>query len=200
MKVDVQKLGCDFYVFSGHKMYGPTGIGILYGKKELLNKMPPYQSGGEMIKSVTFEKTTYKNAPHRFEAGTPNIAGAIGLAEAIQYLKTIGWGNIKRQENQLLNYATRELKKIPGLKIIGQAKVKAPIISFVLKDIHPHDLGTVLDQAVIAIRTGHHCNQPLMQAFNVPATARVSLAFYNTKPEIDKLVRAIKKTQKLFKV
>ncbi len=196
--VDVQELDCDFYVFSGHKLYGPTGIGVLYGKSNLLNTMPPYQGGGDMIRSVTFEKTTYNDIPNKFEAGTPNIAGAVGLGTAIGYILKIGINNIAEYENELLKYATDVLSSIKELKIIGTAKEKASIISFVLENIHPHDIGTVLDYEGIAIRTGHHCTQPLMHRFNVPATARASLAFYNTKSEIDAISEGIKKVIKVF--
>ncbi len=200
--VDVQDLNCDFYAFSGHKVYGPTGIGVLYGKKNLLQELPPYQGGGDMIRSVTFEKTTYNDLPHKFEAGTPNIVGAIGLGEALSYVSKIGVEAIALYEQELLNYATKVLSEIDplanGLKIIGNALEKTSIISFVLKDIHPHDIGTILDSEGIAVRTGHHCTQPLMKRFNVPATTRASFAFYNTKQEIDLLAEAIKKVIKVF--
>jgi len=197
-KIDVQDLGCDFFVFSGHKIYGPTGIGVLYGKKELLEQMSPYQGGGDMIKSVTFEKTTYNDLPYKFEAGTPNIEGAIGLKAAIDYLNEIGLEQISVYENELLQYATDKLSEIPQLKIIGTAKEKASIISFILENIHPHDVGTILDFEGIAVRTGHHCTQPVMQHFNIPATTRASFSFYNTKEEIDKLFSAIQKVIKVF--
>jgi cysteine desulfurase/selenocysteine lyase len=196
--VDVQDLNCDFYAFSGHKVYGPTGIGVLYGKKNLLQEFPPYQGGGDMIRSVTFEKTTYNDLPHKFEAGTPNIVGAIGLGEALSYVSKIGVETIALYEQELLNYATKVLSEIDDLKIIGTALEKTSIISFVLKDIHPHDIGTILDSEGIAVRTGHHCTQPLMERFNVPATTRASFAFYNTKKEINILAEAIKKVIKIF--
>lgn len=199
-KVDVRRLDCDFLVFSGHKVYGPTGIGILYGKYKLLENMPPYQTGGDMISRVTFEKTTFKESPHRFEAGTPHIAGAIGLAAAIDYVSAIGVAAINRYEKALLRYATDKLRTIDGLTIYGAAGDKAPIISFTIDGIHPHDLGTLLDQQGIAIRTGHHCAEPLMGHLNVPATARVSLAFYNTRTEVDRLVRAIIRVKKIFTI
>lgn len=198
MAIDVQKMGCDFFVFSGHKLFGPTGIGILYGKSEYLNAMPPYQAGGEMIRSVTFEKTIYNELPHKFEAGTPNIAGAIGLGAAIDYLNDLGMAQINSYEMELLDYGTECLSRIEGLKIIGTAKEKGGILSFVLGDIHPHDIGTILDTQGIAIRTGHHCAQPVMQRFGIPATARASLAFYNTKAEIDSLVKGIDRVLEVF--
>jgi cysteine desulfurase/selenocysteine lyase len=198
MTIDVQKMGCDFFVFSGHKLFGPTGIGILYGKAEYLNAMPPYQSGGEMIRSVTFEKTTYNVLPHKFEAGTPNIAGAIGLGAAIDYLNDLGMERINAYEKELLDYGTDCLSRIEGLKLIGTAREKGGILSFVLGDIHPHDIGTILDTQGIAIRTGHHCAQPVMQRFGIPATARASLAFYNTRAEIDSLVAGIDQVLEVF--
>jgi cysteine desulfurase/selenocysteine lyase len=198
LKVDVQALDCDFYAFSGHKMFGPTGIGILYGKTELLDAMPPYQGGGDMISSVTFEKTTYNKLPHKFEAGTPDIAGAIGLGAAVDYLNEIGLDAIAAYEHELLSYATDAVSEIPGLRIIGTAREKASVLSFVLDAIHPHDIGTILDQDGIAIRTGHHCAQPVMQRFDIPATARASLAFYNTKEEIDALVAGLHKVTEVF--
>jgi cysteine desulfurase / selenocysteine lyase len=198
MRIDVQDLDCDFYAFSGHKMFGPTGIGVLYGKAELLESMPPYQTGGDMIKSVTFEKTLFNELPFKFEAGTPNISGAIGLSAAIDYLENLDFQQTEQHENELLGYATRKLKEIEGLKIIGTAKHKAPVISFVIENIHPHDIGTILDSEGIAIRTGHHCTQPLMKRFNVPATARASFAFYNTKEEVDKLVEGIHKVKRVL--
>ena len=197
-KIDVQDLGCDFFVFSGHKIYGPTGIGVLYGKKEWLDQMMPYQGGGDMIKSVTFEKTIYNDLPYKFEAGTPNIEGAIGLKAAIDYLNKIGLDQISIYENELLQYATEKLSQIPQLKIIGTAKEKASIISFVLENIHPHDVGTILDFEGIAVRTGHHCTQPVMQHFKIPATTRASFSFYNTKEEIDQFFNAIQKVIKVF--
>ncbi|MCX8056918.1 MAG: cysteine desulfurase [Ignavibacteria bacterium] len=197
-KIDVQDLGCDFFVFSGHKIYGPTGIGVLYGKKDLLEKMRPYQGGGDMIKSVTFQKTTYNDLPYKFEAGTPNIEGAIGLRAAIDYLNEIGLENIAQYENELLNYATEKLSQISNLKLIGTAKSKGPILSFILENIHPHDVGTILDYEGIAVRTGHHCTQPVMEHFKIPATTRASLSFYNTKEEVDRLVQGIQKVIKVF--
>ena len=199
LKVDVQDLDCDFYTFSGHKVYGPTGIGVLYGKERILEAMPPYQGGGEMISSVTFEKTTYNVIPGKFEAGTPNIAGAIGLGRALDYINSIGIQHIAKHEKELLKYATTELEKIPQLRIIGTAKNKAGVLSFVLDDIHPHDIGTIVDQEGVAIRTGHHCAEPVMQRFKVPATARASFGLYNTKEEIDALVRALYKVREVFK-
>jgi cysteine desulfurase/selenocysteine lyase len=198
LKVDVRELDCDFYAFSGHKLYGPTGIGVLYGKASLLEAMPPYQGGGEMISSVTFEKTTYNTIPNKFEAGTPHVAGAIGLAAAIDYLTALDREAVETYERDLLSYATRALLKIPGLRIIGTAREKAGVISFVLDGIHPHDVGTIVDQEGIAIRTGHHCAQPVMDRFGVPATARASLAFYNTKEDIDALVASLHKVQEMF--
>ena len=198
IKVDVQKLNCDFYCFSGHKLFGPTGIGVLYGKEELLDKMPPYQGGGDMIKTVTFEKTTYNDLPHKFEAGTPNIAGAIALGTAIEYVNSIGLENITGYKSDLLQYATHELGKIEGLRIIGTAKNKAPVISFLIGDIHPYDAGTIMDKLGIAVRTGHHCTQPIMDKFGIPGTVRASFAFYNTKEEVDILVKAIYKVKEMF--
>ncbi len=198
LPVDVQDLDCDFYTFSGHKLYGPTGIGILYGKRELLESMPPFQSGGDMIKSVTFEKTLYNDLPYKFEAGTPHIAGAIGLGAAVDYVNTIGLDRAAAYEHELLEYGTEQLQAIEGLKLIGTAQHKSGVLSFLLEGIHPHDIGTVLDTQGIAIRTGHHCTQPLMQRFRIPATARASLAFYNTKAEIDALVEGIYKTFEVF--
>jgi cysteine desulfurase/selenocysteine lyase len=196
--VDVQELDCDFYVFSAHKLYGPTGIGILYGKADLLEAMPPYQAGGDMIESVTFEKTTYNSLPYKFEAGTPNIAGAFGLGAAIDYLSGIGLEVAAAYEHELLAYATEKLRRVKGLRLIGTAEDKAGVLSFVLAGIHPHDIGTILDREGIAIRTGHHCAQPVMQRFGVPATARASLAFYNTREEIDTLVDALGKVKEMF--
>lgn len=196
--IDMQDLDCDFYAFSGHKVYGPTGIGVLFGKRNLLDELPPYQGGGDMIRTVTFEKTTYNDLPFKFEAGTPNIVGAIGLGEALSYVSKVGVETIALYEQELLNYATKVLSEINELKIIGTALEKTSIISFVLKDIHPHDIGTILDNEGIAVRTGHHCTQPLMKRFNIPATTRASFAFYNTKKEIDMLSEAIKKVIKVF--
>ncbi|HTZ99838.1 MAG TPA: cysteine desulfurase [Candidatus Aquilonibacter sp.] len=198
LKVDVQALDCDFYSFSGHKIYGPTGIGVLYGKKALLEAMPPYQGGGDMILSVTFEKTTYNRLPYKFEAGTPDIAGVIGLGAALKYLTGIGIQKIGGYEHELLDYATAAVSKIPGLKIIGTAKEKAGVLSFTLENIHPHDIGTILDQEGIAIRTGHHCSQPVMRRFGVDSTARASFAMYNTKQEVDALARGIEKVREVF--
>ena len=181
IRVDVQELDCDFYVFSGHKVYGPTGIGVLYGKRALLEAMPPYQGGGDMIRSVTFEKTLYNDLPYKFEAGTPNIGGAIGLGAAIDYIDHLGIDNIAAHEHELLTYATESLLAIPGVRIIGTAADKAAVISFIIEGIHPHDIGTILDREGIAVRTGHHCAQPVMQRFRIPATARASFALYNTR-------------------
>ncbi len=198
LKVDVQDLDCDFMAFSGHKMFGPTGVGVLYGKESLLNKMPPYQSGGDMIDHVDLEKTTYNVLPHKFEAGTPNIAGVIGLGAAVDYINELGLENIKEYEDELLAYATEKMLEVPGLKIIGTAKSKASVISFVLKDLHPHDIATLANKYHLALRTGHHCAQPLMKRMNVPATARASLSIYNTREDVDKLVMALKKIVELF--
>jgi len=197
--VDLQELDCDFFVFSGHKMFGPTGIGVLYGKAELLERMPPYQGGGDMISSVTFEKTTYNKLPFKFEAGTPHISGVIGLGAAIGYISKIGLEKIATYEQELLSYTTKVLSEVKGLRMIGTAKKKASIVSFVLDGIHAHDVGTILDQAGIAIRAGHHCAMPVMDRFGVPATARASFAFYNTKEEIDRLVQGIHNVLEVFK-
>jgi len=197
-RVDVQALDCDFYAFSGHKLYGPTGIGILYGKADLLEAMPPYQGGGEMIRSVTFEKTLYNVLPHKFEAGTPNIAGSIGLGAAIDYVEALGIERIGAYERQLLEYGTELLSRISNLQIIGTARDKSGILSFVMDGIHPHDIGTILDNEGIAIRTGHHCAQPLMDRFGISATARASLAFYNTKEDLDALATAIDRVIEVF--
>lgn len=197
-QVDVQELDCDFYVFSGHKLYGPTGVGVLYGKSHILESMPPYQGGGDMILSVTFEKTTYNELPYKFEAGTPNIAGVIGLGAAVDYVSDIDLDAIATYENDLVMYATESLNVIPGVRLIGNARERAGAISFVMDDVHPHDIGTILDQYGIALRTGHHCTQPLMQRFGVSATARVALAFYNTREEIDALVRGIYKVKEVL--
>jgi len=196
--IDVQDLDCDFLAFSGHKLFGPTGTGVLYGKAALLNRMPPYQSGGDMISSVTFEKTTYNILPYKFEAGTPNIAGVIGLGAAVDYLQDIGMDAIAAYEQELLAYGTSKLQAIPDLKIIGTAQDKAAIISFVLPNIHAHDLGTLVDEEGVAVRTGHHCTQPVMNHFKVPATSRASLCFYNTREEIDRLAEAIRQAKTLF--
>ena len=195
LKPDVQELDCDFYVFSGHKICGPTGTGILYGKEAWLNKLPPYQGGGEMIKEVTFEKTTYADLPHKFEAGTPNIAGGIVLGTAVDYMNEVGFENIQKQELELLEYGTKRLLEIEGLKIFGTAKEKTSVISFNIEGIHPYDIGTIIDKLGIAVRTGHHCAQPIMQFFNIPGTIRASFAFYNTKEEIDSMVEAVKKAK-----
>ena len=195
LKPDVQDLDCDFYVFSGHKICGPTGTGILYGKEAWLNKLPPYQGGGEMIKEVTFAKTTYAELPHKFEAGTPNIAGGIVLGVAIDYLNEVGFENIQEQERLLLKYGTEKLLEIEGLKIYGTAAEKTSVISFNIEGIHPYDIGTIIDKKGIAVRTGHHCAQPIMNFFEVPGTIRASFAFYNTTEEIDLMVDAIKKAQ-----
>jgi cysteine desulfurase/selenocysteine lyase len=198
MPVDVQELDADFYVFSGHKLYGPTGTGILYGKRDILKDMPPYQGGGDMIASVTFEKTTYKDPPHRFEAGTPAITEVIGLGAAIDYISAIGLTRIAQHENELLAYATEKLTAINSLKIIGTTKNKAAIISFTMQCAHPHDIGTILDRQGVAIRAGHHCAQPLMEFLGIGATARASFALYNTKEEVDALVTAVRKVQEIF--
>jgi len=197
-KIDVQALDCDFYAFSGHKLFGPTGVGVLFGKSQLLEAMPPYQGGGDMIATVTFEKTTYNTLPYKFEAGTPNIAGTIGLGAAVDYVNQIGLDNIANYEHELLTYGTEALSAIPGLRLIGTAKEKASVFSFVLEGIHPHDVGTILDREGIAIRTGHHCTMPLMNRLGIPATSRASLAFYNTKDEIDALVAGIYKVKEVF--
>jgi cysteine desulfurase/selenocysteine lyase len=198
LKPDVQELDCDFYAFSGHKMCGPTGTGILYGKEEWLNKLPPYQGGGEMIKEVTFEKTTYADLPHKFEAGTPNIAGGIVLGTAVDYLNNIGFENIQQYENELLEYATKRLLEIEGLKIYGTGKNKASVVSFNIDGIHPYDIGSIIDKLGIAVRTGHHCAQPIMNFFCIPGTIRASFSFYNTKEEIDQMVEAVKKAQTML--
>ncbi len=198
MRIDVRDLDTDFYAFSSHKVFGPTGLGVLYGKAGLLESMPPYQGGGDMIKSVTFEKTIFNDIPQKYEAGTPHIAGAIGLAAAIDYVNQLDWNCVQKYEKSLLQFATEALRAISGLKIIGTAKEKTAVISFVLEGIHPHDIGTILDQEGIAIRTGHHCAQPVMDRFGIPATARASFAFYNTIEEIEALVRGIQKVKKVF--
>ncbi len=197
-KVDVQELDADFYVFSGHKVYGPTGIGVLYGKRALLEAMPPYQGGGDMIRSVTFEKTLYNDLPYKFEAGTPNIGGAIGLGVAIDYITSLGLDNIAAHEHDLLVYATDALSAMPDIRLIGTAAQKAAVISFLIEGIHPHDIGTILDREGIAIRTGHHCAQPVMQCFKIPATARASFALYNTRAEVDALVKGIQRVKEVF--
>ena len=198
LKPDVQDLDCDFYAFSGHKMCGPTGTGILYGKEEWLNKLPPYQGGGEMIKEVTFEKTTYADLPHKFEAGTPNIAGGIVLGTAIDYLNDVGFQNIQQYENELLEYATKRLLEIEGLRIYGTGKNKASVVSFNIDGVHPYDIGSIIDKLGIAVRTGHHCAQPIMTFFCIPGTIRASFSFYNTKEEIDQMVDAVKKAQTML--
>ena len=198
LKVDVQDLDCDFYAFSGHKMCGPTGTGILYGKEEWLNKLPPYQGGGEMIKEVTFAKTTYADLPHKFEAGTPNIAGGIVIGKAIDYLNSIGLDNIQAYEHELLVYGTEKLSEIEGLTIVGTAAQKTSVISFNIAGIHPYDIGAIVDKMGVAVRTGHHCTQPIMDSFCIPGTVRASFAFYNTKEEIDILVEAVKKAQRML--
>jgi len=196
--VDVQALDCDFYAFSGHKVYGPTGIGALYGKAALLEAMPPYQGGGDMISSVTFEKTTYNKLPYKFEAGTPDVAGVIGMGAGIEYLNRLGIDRVADHEHELLAYATKMIAAIPGIRLIGTAQEKTGVLSFVMDDVHPHDIGTILDQQGIAIRTGHHCAQPVMERFAVPATARASFAVYNTKEEIDALAAGIQKVKEVF--
>ncbi|MGA2326731.1 MAG: cysteine desulfurase [Bryobacteraceae bacterium] len=198
LKVDVRDLDCDFYAFSGHKVFGPTGIGVLYGKARLLDAMPPWQGGGDMIRSVTFEKTTYNDPPYKFEAGTPHIAGAIGLAAALEYVTGIGLEQIAAWEHDLLLYGTQALAQVPGLRLIGTAREKAAVLSFVLEGVHAHDVSTILDRQGIAIRAGHHCAQPVMERFGVPATSRASLAFYNTRQEIDALVQGLGKVKEIF--
>ena len=198
LKVDVQELGCDFYAFSGHKMFGPTGVGVLFGRQELLEKMPPYQGGGDMISLVTFEKTHYNVLPYKFEAGTPHIAGGIGLGAAIDYLQGLDWDRLAAHEHELLSYATETLSEFKPARIIGTAKEKAGVISFVIDHIHAHDVGTILDQEGVAVRAGHHCAMPVMQRFGVPATTRASFAFYNTTEEIDVMVRGLHRVLKVF--
>lgn len=198
LSVDVQALDCDFYCFSGHKIYAPMGIGVLYGKEELLNAMPPYQGGGEMIKEVTFAKTTYNELPYKFEAGTPSVGDVIGLDVAIKYVMNLGLENIASYEDELLKYATVELLKIEGVKIIGTAPEKTSVASFVIDGIHPYDAGTILDKLGIAVRTGHHCAQPVMNHFNIPGTIRASFAFYNTKEEVDRLIAGVKQVKEMF--
>ncbi|HSF58710.1 MAG TPA: cysteine desulfurase, partial [Candidatus Binatia bacterium] len=198
LKVDVQDLDCDFYAFSGHKLFGPTGVGILYGRSELLEAMPPYQGGGDMISLVTFEKTHYNVLPYKFEAGTPHIAGGIGLGAAVDYLEGLDWQQVTAHEHSLLSYATTALSEIDGLRIIGTAKEKVGVISFVFDHVHAHDVGTILDQEGVAVRAGHHCAMPVMQRFGVPATTRASFALYNTRQEIDTLVRGIHRALKVF--
>lgn len=198
LPVDVQDIGCDFYVFTGHKLYGPSGIGVLYGRAELLNRMPPYQGGGEMIRTVTFEKSTYADIPHRFEAGTPNIVGAIGLGAAIDYVKAIGMQRIEAAEADLLAYGMDRLSEVPGLKLIGTAQRKTAVMSFVVEGVHAHDVGTVLDAEGIAVRSGHHCAQPVMDRFGLSATARASLGIYSTRDDVDALVGALGKVKEIF--
>jgi cysteine desulfurase/selenocysteine lyase len=198
LAVDVAELGCDFYAFSGHKLYGPTGIGVLWGRKEILESMSPYQGGGDMIRSVTFERTTYNTLPYRLEAGTPNIAGAVGLGAAVDYLRGLGMDDIEAHERELLEHGQRALEQVPGVSIIGQAPNKLAVLSFTMDCAHPHDLGTIADMEGVAIRTGHHCAQPVMERFNVPATARASLGIYNTKDDIDALVRALHRAREIF--
>jgi cysteine desulfurase/selenocysteine lyase len=198
LKIDVQDLGCDFYAFSGHKVFGPTGVGVLYGRADLLEKMPPYQGGGDMISLVTFEKTHYNVLPYKFEAGTPHIAGGIGMGAAIDYLCELDWEQVAAHEQELLTYATRALNEIDAVRIIGTAKEKAGVISFVIEHVHAHDVGTILDQEGVAIRAGHHCAMPVMQRFGVPATARASFAFYNATEEVDVMVQAIHRVLKVF--
>jgi cysteine desulfurase / selenocysteine lyase len=197
-KVDVKELDCDFYVFSGHKLFGPTGIGVLYGKETILEAMPPYQGGGDMIQTVSMAKSTYNSLPYKFEAGTPHIAGVIGLGAAINYVNKLGLEATSQYENELLDYATKQAAEIPGLNFVGTAKHKTSILSFTLGRIHPHDIGTILDNEGIAIRAGHHCAMPIMERFGIPATARASFAFYNTREEVDALIQAIDKCQKVF--
>jgi len=197
-RVDMRDLGCDFYAFSGHKLYGPTGIGVLYGRSELLEAMPPWQGGGDMIASVTFEKTTYNTLPYKFEAGTPHIAGGIGLGAAIEYVNAVGLDAIAAYEAELLDYATRGVSSVPGVRLIGTARRKSGVVSFVVNGVHAHDVGTILDQEGVAIRTGHHCAQPVMERFGVPATARASLALYNTRDDVDALVAALRKVAEVF--
>jgi cysteine desulfurase/selenocysteine lyase len=198
MPVDVKALDCDFYVFTGHKLYGPTGIGVLYGREAILDAMPPYMGGGDMIRSVTFEKTTYADLPYKFEAGTPHIAGAVGLGAAVDYISGIGFEKIAVHEKDLMDYGTVALSEIPGLRMIGTARHKASILSFVLEGVHPHDIGTIVDMEGVSIRTGHHCTQPVMERFGVPATARASVAMYNTRQEIDQLVHALRRVRETF--
>lgn len=198
MAVDVQELDADFYVFSGHKAFGPTGTGILYGKEKLLEELPPYQGGGEMIKTVSFEKTTYAGLPHKFEAGTPHIEGGIVLGKAIDYINELGIENIAAWEQELLDYGTARLSEFEGMRLLGTAENKASVISFLLGDIHPYDAGMILDKLGIAVRTGHHCTQPIMDAWNIPGTVRASFAFYNTKEEIDRMVDGLKKVERML--
>lgn len=198
LPVDVRALDCDFLAFSGHKLFGPTGVGVLYGKRELLEAMPPFLGGGDMILSVTFEKTIYNTLPHKFEAGTPHIAGVIGLGRAITYVESIGLASIQAYEEELLAYATARVLEIPGVRLFGTAPQKAPILSFLVDDVHPHDIGSILDAEGVAVRAGHHCTQPVMQRFGIPATARASFSMYNTREEVDRLVAAIGRVKELF--
>jgi len=198
MPVDVRALGADFYTFSSHKLFGPTGVGVLYGKEALLDAMPPFQGGGDMIRSVTFEKTEYNTLPYKFEAGTPDVAGIVGLGAAVDYINGIGLEDIAAYEHELLEYATARISQLNGVRIIGTAPSKASVISFVVDGAHPHDVGTILDQEGIAVRAGHHCAQPVMDRFQIPATTRASLAFYNTRAEIDALIAGIRKVQEFF--
>jgi cysteine desulfurase/selenocysteine lyase len=198
IKPDVQELNCDFYVCSAHKLCGPTGVGMLYGKEEWLNIMPPYQGGGEMIKDVTFKETTYACLPHKFEAGTPNIAGGIVFGVALDYMNEVGFDFIQKHEEELLSYATQELKKIDGIQFVGTAEQKVSVISFNIKDCHPYDIGTIVDKLGVAVRTGHHCTQPIMDFFKIPGTIRASFMFYNTKDDVDRLVNAIKKAARML--
>jgi len=198
MPVNVQELDCDFYAFSGHKAYGPTGIGVLYGKAKLLESMPPYQGGGDMIRTVSFEKTTYNSLPYKFEAGTPNIAGSIGLGAALDYIRAIGLDRIEAYERELLRYATRKVSEIEGVRVIGTAREKAGVLSFIVEGVHPHDLGTILDREGIAVRAGHHCAMPVMDRFGIPGTTRASFAFYNTMEEADALAEGVRKVREVL--
>jgi Selenocysteine lyase len=198
LDIDVQQMDCDFFAFSSHKLYGPTGMGVLYGKKHLLEAMPVFHGGGEMIKEVSFEKTTYNDLPYKYEAGTPNIADAIAFKSALDFIDETGKDNIRRHEEELLHYATKQLQQIPGLKIIGTAKEKASVVSFVIDNLHPQDIGILLDNRGIAVRTGHHCAQPLMHRFGITGTVRASFAMYNTKEEIDELIAGLQKTIKML--
>jgi cysteine desulfurase / selenocysteine lyase len=198
LRVDVQALDCDFYCFSGHKLFGPTGIGVLYGREEVLATLPPYQGGGDMIRAVSFEQTTFAGLPHRFEAGTPDIAGAVGLGRAIEYLEGLDWAAAQEYERSLLEHATERLQTVPGLRIIGEARDKVAVVSFVVEGVHPHDMGTILDRRGLAVRAGHHCAMPVMTYFKVPATTRASMAFYNTHQEIDRLVEALRHARDLL--
>ncbi len=198
LRVDVQDLDCDFYCFSSHKMFGPTGIGVLYGKSEHLEIMPPYQGGGDMIETVSFEKSTYSEPPHKFEAGTPNIAGVIGLGAAVDFLEGIGQDAVSAYETELLHYATERMSEVDGVRFFGTAAEKASVLSFLIGDVHPYDAGTILDRMGIAVRTGHHCTQPLMRRFGIPGTVRASFALYNTRADVDRLVEGAEKVRKMF--